>query len=996
MAEQDPNNNTSDQLDQTLLRADLKLDSIRGFGAETKQKVAKSIADSGIGFSKEQVHNAIPIVGAAALAGGSLLLAGPIGNGAKGIFKFAGKALTGFGLLDNVPILGGLMKSVGKGLESIGKYAGYAIAPLAGALGYIALSDKKIQNMPEVKSGYSGLAVSALPPKTEQVTVFTRDGTPVYTDVVPKAPADNQAVVTPQVIKLATDNKWDKSKIPDLSEIRRLNKDPALEAALKEFMQYQVFEYENRKRFLSESEIFAYEGRRDKLVKALVGTGTHTHAEANALIVNHEAFFKDVSPYIYAKEKRDIPADLDKFATEFEKIYEKHLPYIKAGDESGLQNGFMVQDVKDGPLIYKKYEKMNPSQKMQFIDCALRFCDNRMAEFGKYKKTKFNGDVTLDYWDFKDCSKPYEIRREGWRGDWDEFWFKNHDVGYPNLRNRFGEDMAVEFDKVKKVLGIEHTKIVSPYKIVDTGDFRLGPADTYKSEIGGKLRESWESFKAQQNQYDAHLHKIVHESTPRFKGYERHFDLMQHGLQLGFTHQTAITDIQLGENGQLDLIVKDIRHLNPAATNQDEVPRWIWRGTQQGETFTVTEIFDQTGHQVPLSQEIKVNLKTGDGIKVIQALTDAHIQKPITDRSAGKLAYQDAAKRLTIEPVVIAPPPAVSNTVIDKANAPANFTVTDKQSGMKVRFFGHTNGDAFTIHGYQVIADNKNPVAADFHKVDPGKHINVKDAGTIKGIMEGIQGQKIPHLRYDLGTVIESSKFDQAAQKAAGLNPTEDKHVYAIQDKITGKRIHVYGKREGGQFTVSGYEILAEGGKPGKIAKLENLRVIQLGDPTHHEHIFKLAQAREDVGARFNLSAIALNDRPSKEQIATKIWPENELKTMHIQNVRDHMTGMNLNLHGKYDAAKGEFEVLGYEVITTPGKPGTYHKLDIPNKLNIKNLDDYGRLMTGIANIQKVQFASLTPPADGLNIEDGTNVSPLSTALASLAGRSSMGGNITG
>ncbi len=108
------------------------------------------------------------------LAGGLATIAGmlllePINWAVKGAFKLLRNVVTLGGLLEDIPVIGGLFKALGDAIDTVGEYAGYVVPAIAGFIGYKAFQTTPTAVPPTVgqrvidgaKAAYEGTGKAA-------------------------------------------------------------------------------------------------------------------------------------------------------------------------------------------------------------------------------------------------------------------------------------------------------------------------------------------------------------------------------------------------------------------------------------------------------------------------------------------------------------------------------------------------------------------------------------------------------------------------------------------------------------------------------------------------------------------------------------------------------------------------------------------------------------------------------------------------------------------
>ncbi len=117
--------------------------SLSGLTDEASKKIA-----SATGLDENTTRSALPWAagGLATLAG--IFLLQPIHWATKKIFGLAKNIVTGFGLLEKIPIIGGLFSMLGKAIDTIGEYAGYIVPAIAGFIGYKAFQTETKKTPP--------------------------------------------------------------------------------------------------------------------------------------------------------------------------------------------------------------------------------------------------------------------------------------------------------------------------------------------------------------------------------------------------------------------------------------------------------------------------------------------------------------------------------------------------------------------------------------------------------------------------------------------------------------------------------------------------------------------------------------------------------------------------------------------------------------------------------------------------------------------------------
>ncbi len=135
--------------------------NITGTFSGATDAVAKKAGEVGLG--EDTAKGVMPWLagGAAALIG--VMLLEPIQWVVKSVFKLARNVLTLGGMLENIPIIGGLFTAIGDVIDTVGEYAGYVVPAIAAFIGYKAFQTKSTGESGNAPGGLQGAAQDAKP-----------------------------------------------------------------------------------------------------------------------------------------------------------------------------------------------------------------------------------------------------------------------------------------------------------------------------------------------------------------------------------------------------------------------------------------------------------------------------------------------------------------------------------------------------------------------------------------------------------------------------------------------------------------------------------------------------------------------------------------------------------------------------------------------------------------------------------------------------------------
>lgn len=125
--------------------------TFKGQFQETTTTVATALEKSTEGKIKaSDTKEYLPYVAAAGVAAGGMIFSGTLGKIGKGVANFAKNIVTGFGVFEKIPVIGGLFTTVGKGIDSISDSIGMVATAVATFLTFKVFQVKPVLP-PEIK-----------------------------------------------------------------------------------------------------------------------------------------------------------------------------------------------------------------------------------------------------------------------------------------------------------------------------------------------------------------------------------------------------------------------------------------------------------------------------------------------------------------------------------------------------------------------------------------------------------------------------------------------------------------------------------------------------------------------------------------------------------------------------------------------------------------------------------------------------------------------------
>jgi len=113
--------------------------SLSGVATSAADTIASSTKDTPFEVSSSTVKGVLPYASAAAVAVSGAALLDPLTKVGNFIGRAIRNVVTGFGLFEKIPLIGGLFTSLGKGVDTISEYLGIAFTALASLIAFKAL-----------------------------------------------------------------------------------------------------------------------------------------------------------------------------------------------------------------------------------------------------------------------------------------------------------------------------------------------------------------------------------------------------------------------------------------------------------------------------------------------------------------------------------------------------------------------------------------------------------------------------------------------------------------------------------------------------------------------------------------------------------------------------------------------------------------------------------------------------------------------------------------
>lgn len=916
------------------------IDKVDGRFSDTTIQIANSIGKDNKD-TVEVVKTATPLAAAAAVAGTGYFLLDHITKATDFAAKGVKQVVTGLGYFEKIPMIGGVFTTAGNVVEGASQYVAMAVPAVGGLLTYTLMrpSSIPVTAAEDDKTSFHLTGRKGRAPVMDNAEVTNPKTGLVIFDTgktIPVAPAEKDPL-TPATAEVAANLHLDgmlSSQMHALREKAIAEKDKALDKALEEYIGRYNQIYEDKRNWVTAAETFR-SGPRKKLVDALVTLGM-TDNEADRFVPTPPR----LPPTIYS-DGTDFPTGLVSFARDFQKIYGEGGPEIKTPD--GTQVFTFIDHTGETPRRMP-WEEMSVTQKEEFLKKAITFTETRHKFFENKKRTTSSdpdpyANVNTQSYDYGDTGGQIYL-------------FSTPPTGstYPNLDWK-----------------TEHTSLLSLVGCSEYKDFR-GNTDLIAGE---SLKKHLENWRDQQKNSDEHK-ALLHAADGKIQHFGKQVAAMKTHLNLIKHTELQIIDTTPGPDNLTDLEIKDIRRYIPGVSTTSDTQKWLWRGTQNGEVFTIREIYDETGHQVTLSQPLAINLTSGQGSKELQAITDAHNQKSLTERAAAPLSYKTPDQRFIIGDIISNTNPHPQQLkVVSAENSKHFYTVTDKKTGMAFNIVGTSSGENFTMYAYQVKGKDGDAQSHQYHLTAP-REFKRTDIANLTAIVNTAAAEENTRYRYELSAITTNALPPESAAPQS----------YNLTNLLSGNTFKIHGTQSGKQFIATGYEIASEHDKP-EYKKFTHPRTLSLSDLEQQKAFMKHVLARENTNSRFIYSDITEN-KHTAAQLNTKLFSDAELKTLQVQTVQDNLTGLNVNFFGTYDKYTNLFSVKAYEVISSLGQPRKLEAFAPAQKIDTGKPHFYNNLFKIIAESRNLQYTKAPRPEMEahpafLALANGTPVAPLPT-----------------
>jgi hypothetical protein len=487
---------------------DLYNDHIYGKQANATRDMAKKASKWTWGKGGEQIisedtaSKTIPFVTGAIATGVGMLLLEPAKWVMEKTFGLLKNVVTGFGLLPKIPLIGKVFEWLGDGLETIGKYAGYAIPAIAGFIGYSMFKDDRQFSEAGANTGTG---------RTAETPKLDKEGIPV-------APA---AVAPLSAAALATLEKHGQKDLgPRHARAARKELDPTKDTeqwdALGEKIGQFNQRYENNLAFAESAEKYDQaDGKRAELVAQAQKTLKLTAEEAEKFVPKPPVLPVRIYENGYKNSGYDnsLPPELGNFARKFEQLYIRRGRMQMTQAEVDEAYKFMTYEVKDGqrhtfkmsdgpgkPERFKLWHEMSNSQRLEFIENAMNFMQKRHEKFEAQHKAKWTLAPSL-------FSLTPSIRKV-------DYYDYGNVTAMPNIGSMTDSktvDVKEEHQFIRDTMGIE------------AKSSWLGLRIRYTNT--GKIEHLLDEYKGHERAFDRHSERL-RKAEPEIKAFGQEVELM--------------------------------------------------------------------------------------------------------------------------------------------------------------------------------------------------------------------------------------------------------------------------------------------------------------------------------------------------------------------------------------------------------------------------------------------------------------------------------------
>lgn len=354
--------------------------------SETSENIAQGASDiTGGAISTERARSVVPLAAAGAAVGSGVLLFPLIEKGCQWLFRSLGKAFTGFGLLEKIPVVGGALSAVGSAVGGLGKYAAYPIVAIGGLLGYSAFSARPAstpasESVPPVGGNTS---VTPQTPVMRQAKVVDPETKRILaSEDIPQEPplpkplseAAKRTLSPLPGLQPQTPKAEQINTATDLRELALSEKNTKVEEALREYIVFVNQRYENTRAWIDAAETYR-NGPRKKLVAALQEIGL-TEQEAMAFVPEPPALQKTVY-----SDGTDFHPQLLAFVNQFTSLYGATGPQGESARSPDGRHRFRFADTPNETPKPKPFEQCSMTQKEEFIANAIEYFKARKKFF---------------------------------------------------------------------------------------------------------------------------------------------------------------------------------------------------------------------------------------------------------------------------------------------------------------------------------------------------------------------------------------------------------------------------------------------------------------------------------------------------------------------------------------------------------------------------------------------------------------------------------------
>lgn len=360
-------------------------------------------------ISRDTAETIIPIATGGISAAIGLLLLKPAHWISEKLFGAAKDIVTGFGYLPKIPVIGKVFEWLGKGIETVGKYAGYIAPAIAGVIGYSMFKTPpkgEVSKTPYDRIGRVGMApvmaeVKVQPAKGE---VITTQQVPVKPAAAPAVSQESADIVKEAGLKDVSEQSF-LTVIGHRAEALKENK-KTLELALGEYLGNQNQRMENALKFLDATKTFEKDGARKEIVAAMQKMGMSPE-EAEKFVPTPPDIQATVFP-----DGTNFTKKLVDFAKKFDNFYKDSYDTMRLKQNGQLvfeidriENPSSMQARKEVPKT-SRFDNMSYTQQEEFIAKALAFTQERFDFFKDrkiyYTRSPGGADVMVEAFDYKD------------------------------------------------------------------------------------------------------------------------------------------------------------------------------------------------------------------------------------------------------------------------------------------------------------------------------------------------------------------------------------------------------------------------------------------------------------------------------------------------------------------------------------------------------------------------------------------------------------------